>query len=56
MMLLDDFLPIYNAGRARVGREKALHKGNIHKDLQRTSVGGILDYCELVLSISRPFS
>ena len=35
MMLLGDLVPIYNAGRARVGREKALHKGNIHKDLQR---------------------
>ena len=56
MMLLDESLAIYNDGRARVGRDKALHKGNIHKDLQRTSVGGILDYCELVLSISRPFS
>jgi len=55
-MLLDELLPIYNDGRARVGREKTLHKGNIHKDLQRTSVGEIWDYYELVLSISRPFS
>ena len=52
--MLDKLLPIYNDGRARVGREKALHKGNIHKDLQWTSVGESWDYCELVSSISRP--